>query len=189
MLSADLISSVKENPQTAVMVATGIVAAGVAIYVATRPKSTRGRNPFLLDSRQPVKDFEFDRAKRDVVLKNGYSETKLVATGENFDAIVIGSGVGGLTTAAILSRAGKKVLVLEQHDQCGGCCHSFYEKGFEFDTGIHYIGECRNNTGESIFSFCILSASTSHTSLYESHSVPLSAGPTIQRSPGLDERT
>ena len=27
-----------------------------------------------------------------------------------------------------------------------GCCHSFHEKGFEFDTGIHYIGEMRNNT-------------------------------------------
>lgn len=48
--------------------------------------------------------------------------------------------------AALLSRAGKRVLVLEQHDQIGGCCHSFHEKGFEFDTGIHYIGEMRNNT-------------------------------------------
>lgn len=36
--------------------------------------------------------------------------------------------------------------MLEQHDQAGGCCHSFTEKGFEFDTGIHYIGEMRNNT-------------------------------------------
>ena len=35
----------------------------------------------------------------------------------NLDAIVIGSGIGGLSTAALLSKAGKKVLVLEQHDQ------------------------------------------------------------------------
>ncbi len=51
------------------------------------------------------------------------------------DAIVIGSGIGGLTVANILSRANKKVLVLEQHDQAGGCCHSYIDKGFEFDVG------------------------------------------------------
>ncbi|CAG0892909.1 unnamed protein product [Cyprideis torosa] len=33
------------------------------------------------------------------------------------DAIVIGSGIGGLTTAALLAKKGQKVLVLEQHDQ------------------------------------------------------------------------
>lgn len=51
------------------------------------------------------------------------------------DAIVIGSGVGGLTAAALLSKAGKRVLVLEQHDQAGGCTHTFENKGFEFDVG------------------------------------------------------
>ena len=49
--------------------------------------------------------------------------------------ILIGSGAGGLVAALLLARAGKKVLVLEQHDQAGGCCHTFVEKGFEFDTG------------------------------------------------------
>jgi len=36
---------------------------------------------------------------------------------DNLDAIVIGSGIGGLATAAIMAKSGKKVLVLEQHDQ------------------------------------------------------------------------
>lgn len=53
----------------------------------------------------------------------------------NVDVIVIGSGIGGLTAAATLAKAGKKVLVLEQHDQAGGCCHTYVEKGFEFDVG------------------------------------------------------
>ena len=54
---------------------------------------------------------------------------------ENLDVIVIGSGIGGLTVAATLAKAGRKVLLLEQHDQAGGCCHTFVEKGFEFDVG------------------------------------------------------
>lgn len=51
------------------------------------------------------------------------------------DAVVIGSGIGGLSAAALLSKAGKRVLVLEQHDQAGGCTHTFENKGFEFDVG------------------------------------------------------
>lgn len=54
---------------------------------------------------------------------------------QNLDVIVIGSGIGGLTAGATLAKAGKKVLVLEQHDQAGGCCHTYIEKGFEFDVG------------------------------------------------------
>ena len=35
----------------------------------------------------------------------------------------------------LLAKVGKRVLVLEQHDRAGGCCHTFTEKGFEFDVG------------------------------------------------------
>ena len=59
---------------------------------------------------------------------------------DNLDVIVVGSGIGGLSTAGYLARLGKKVLVLEQHDVVGGSTHSFVEKGHEFDTGIHYVG-------------------------------------------------
>jgi all-trans-retinol 13,14-reductase len=58
---------------------------------------------------------------------------------DELDAIVIGSGIGGLSAAAILAKAGKKVLVLEQHDQAGGCCHTFIDKGFEYDVGMFLL--------------------------------------------------
>lgn len=56
------------------------------------------------------------------------------------DTIVIGSGIGGLTSAALLSKFGKRVLVLEQHYIAGGTMHSFVDKGVEHETGLHYIG-------------------------------------------------
>jgi all-trans-retinol 13,14-reductase len=69
--------------------------------------------------------------------RDRYSQSKVPP---HIDEIVIGSGISGLTTAALLSKIGHRVLVLEQHDRAGGATHSFTEKGFEFDTGIHYIG-------------------------------------------------
>lgn len=59
---------------------------------------------------------------------------------EKFDAIIIGSGAGGLATALCLARAGQKVLVLEQHYVPGGWCHSFTLNGQRFSPGVHYIG-------------------------------------------------
>ena len=60
---------------------------------------------------------------------------------ESYDAIIIGSGIGGLSTAAILSKFGKKVLVLERHYVPGGFSHTFKRKnGFEWDVGVHYVG-------------------------------------------------
>ena len=47
----------------------------------------------------------------------------------DLDAIVIGSGIGGLSVAALLSKVGQRVLVLEQHDVAGGCTHTFADKG------------------------------------------------------------
>ncbi len=97
-----------------------------------------GENPFAQDSCQPRKVYITDQKQRDKVLKQSFLPSKVP---DNLDAIVIGSGIGGLTTAVLLAKVGKKVLVLEQHDQAGGCCHTFIDKGYEFDVGIHYIGE------------------------------------------------
>jgi prolycopene isomerase len=59
-----------------------------------------------------------------------------------YDAIVIGSGIGGLTTAAILSRAGRSVLVVERHDRVGGYAHSFRRGRYLFDSAVHLVGGC-----------------------------------------------
>jgi len=60
---------------------------------------------------------------------------------ERWDAIVVGSGLGGLATAALLARLGKRVLVLERHYVIGGFTHTFKRKGYEWDVGVHYVGE------------------------------------------------
>jgi all-trans-retinol 13,14-reductase len=64
----------------------------------------------------------------------------------HYDAIVIGSGIGGLTTAALLSELGKKVCVLEQHYTAGGYTHSYERNGYEWDVGVHYIGDVGTKT-------------------------------------------
>jgi len=64
----------------------------------------------------------------------------------SYDAIIIGSGMGSLTTAAILSKEGQKVLVLEKHYTAGGFTHIFKRKGYEWDVGIHYIGDVQRPT-------------------------------------------
>ena len=65
----------------------------------------------------------------------------------DYEAIIIGSGAGGLTAAVALAQAGKKVLVLEQHDRPGGWTHSFTLQGYRFSPGVHYIGDLQEGGG------------------------------------------
>lgn len=62
------------------------------------------------------------------------------ASANAFDVIVFGSGMGGMTTAAALSRLDHKVLLLEQAQAIGGLTHSFSRNGFSWDVGLHYCG-------------------------------------------------
>ena len=57
-----------------------------------------------------------------------------------WDVIVIGSGIGGLAAAAALGKRGRRVLMLEQHSVAGGQTQTFRRHGWEFSTGVHYIG-------------------------------------------------
>ncbi|XP_060758016.1 all-trans-retinol 13,14-reductase [Neoarius graeffei] len=118
----------------------------VVVFIALFLKyvfGTSGPSPFHTDTREAPKPVELDKKERKKVLKQGFLASRVP---QDLDAIVIGSGIGGLSIAVLLAKTGKKVLVLEQHDRAGGCCHTFSEKGFEFDVGIHYIGNLEENS-------------------------------------------
>lgn len=56
------------------------------------------------------------------------------------DAVIVGSGAGGLAAALALARRGLSVQVVEQHYLPGGWCHSFMLGGYRFSPGVHYVG-------------------------------------------------
>jgi len=127
-------------PVLKVALQVGVALAALFLLIQIIRWSVQGStpNPFAKDDRQPRKSYIIDQRKRDDILKQSFSADKVP---ENLDAIIIGSGIGGMSTGALMAKAGKKVLILEQHDQAGGCCHTFIDKGYEFDVGIHYIGK------------------------------------------------
>lgn len=67
---------------------------------------------------------------------------RLRATEESYDAVVVGAGVGGLCTAALLAKYKRKVLLVEAHDVVGGCAHAFDRQGFTCDSGPSLWAGC-----------------------------------------------
>lgn len=57
----------------------------------------------------------------------------------DYDVIIVGAGIGGLSCGALLARRGLRVLVIEQHRKVGGYCTSFQRKGFVFDGGVEAV--------------------------------------------------
>jgi phytoene desaturase len=59
-------------------------------------------------------------------------------TDTKHDVIIIGGGLAGLSAAAHLAKAGKKVVLFEQQDKLGGYCTSFERQGIIFNPGAHW---------------------------------------------------
>eukprot|EP01135_Chromosphaera_perkinsii_P009494 Nk52_evm37s1763 gene=Nk52_evmTU37s1763 len=96
-------------------------------FKTTIPPSSRGKDPYCRES---------------------YMKHREQILSTPWDVVVVGSGIGGMSCAALLAKYGKKVLVLEQHEVLGGCCHCFEERGFEWDTGLHYVGKLNRPSSE-----------------------------------------
>jgi all-trans-retinol 13,14-reductase len=65
------------------------------------------------------------------------------------DAIIIGSGIGGLTAAAALAKRGHRVLVVDRHTQLGGLTQTFSRREYSFATGVHYLGGVGEQPGSA----------------------------------------
>jgi len=59
--------------------------------------------------------------------------------GTNYDAVIIGAGMGGLSCGTLLAKKGLRVLICEQSSKPGGYCQNFKRNGFTFTPAVHYL--------------------------------------------------
>lgn len=108
--------------------AVGILAATVPLLAASKSQ------PFVGGSKN--REYEEPSRMDRGLIRQKFAISKVP---NDIDTIIIGSGMGSLSCAAILARLGNKVLVLEQHeDVAGGGTHQFDLQGYRFDSGLHY---------------------------------------------------
>ena len=100
-------------------------------YKPKQPKGYKKQQPLSDQSSNPPRSPSTD------CTRDAFREKKIPT---DLDYVVIGTGMGSLYCAALLAKAGKKCLLIEQHYVAGGCTHSFEDHGYEFDTGLHYVG-------------------------------------------------
>ncbi|MHA2104815.1 MAG: phytoene desaturase family protein [Candidatus Hodarchaeales archaeon] len=67
-----------------------------------------------------------------------------------YDVIIIGAGLAGLTAGAKLSKEGKKVLLIEHHHTVGGCATIFKRREFQFEVGLHEMNGLANDDDSKI---------------------------------------
>ena len=85
---------------------------------------------------------------------------------ENYDAIIVGSGLGGLSCAAYLAKNGQKVLVLEKHNVPGGYATSFRRGDYTFNSTLHMLeGVDRGQSWFRFFDLCGVGDSIEFTKL------------------------
>ena len=96
-------------------------------------------------SREKIMTFSYDMSLEPKYEKPTYPGTGNGLSGDagEYDVIVIGSGMGGLTCGAVSAKYGDKVLVLESHIKCGGSAHTF--------SRMHNGGKYSFEVGPSIF--------------------------------------
>ena len=71
---------------------------------------------------------------------------------ERFNAVIIGSGIGGLTCGAFLARAGMRVCICERHHKTGGYAHNFRRRSTIFESGIHSVPMGKNGVIDYLLS-------------------------------------
>jgi all-trans-retinol 13,14-reductase len=111
------------EPPLTIVLSNIFVAIGVAFSVIY---------PVKAPARRTYREFKKFDWRIEVDLKRSREENE-------YDVIIVGAGIGGLTCGALLAKKGYKVLVLEQHYQVGGFCSSFTRKGFVFNSGVEDV--------------------------------------------------